>query len=249
MQVLIVVPTYNERENLPTLVRALLQEPDYRVLVVDDDSPDGTGAIAEALVGEFGARVRCLHRRGPRGLGRAYVDGFSEAVATDADLVCQMDADLSHDVGDLREMLAAAADGTDLVIGSRYVRRRDTPGWPMRRRLLSQCANAYARAWSGLTERDCTSGFRCWRREALAEIDLTGIVSRGYAFQIEMLVAAARRRFRVVEVPIVFRERATGASKMSAAIIAESALMPWRMRSGAQTEARRASSVPDGGAA
>ena len=222
------VPTFNERENLPTLVRSLLEYPDYRVLVVDDGSPDGTGALANALSRESGGRVRCLHRSGPRGLGLSYVDGFTEAIASDADFICQMDADLSHDTTDLRTMIAAAKD-CDLVVGSRYVNAGETPGWPLRRRLLSQSANWYARTMMGLAQRDCTSGFRCWRRDALARLDLQRVLSRGYAFQVEMLKAAVDAGFSVAEVPISFRKRVHGASKMSAGIIAESALLPWRL--------------------
>jgi dolichol-phosphate mannosyltransferase len=227
MRILIVVPTFNERENLPTLVRSLLQHPDYRVLVVDDGSPDGTGALADALSSK--GRVRCLHRTGPRGLGLSYVDGFTEAVAGDADLVCQMDADLSHDPNDLPSLIAAA-DESDLVVGSRYFAPRATPGWPVSRRLLSRFGNWYTRAVAQLTQYDCTSGFRCWRREALARIDLERVASRGYSFQVEMLTAAARAGFRITEVPISFRQRAHGASKLSVAVIAESAVLPWRLR-------------------
>jgi len=229
MRILIVVPTFNERENLPTLVRSLLEHPDYRVLVVDDRSPDGTGAVANALSCESGGRVRCLHRSGPRGLGLSYVEGFAAAVASDADYICQMDADLSHATADLPTMITAAQD-CDLVLGSRYVPSGETPGWPVSRRLLSRCANWYARAIMRLTQRDCTSGFRCWRREALARLDLRRVLSRGYAFQVEMLKAAVDAGFSVAEVPISFHKRVHGVSKMSAGVIAESALLPWRLR-------------------
>jgi dolichol-phosphate mannosyltransferase len=229
MRILIVVPTFNERENLPTLVRSLLEHPDYRVLVVDDRSPDGTGAVANALSLESGGRVQCLHRSGPRGLGLSYVDGFTQAVASDADFICQMDADLSHATADLPTMIAAARD-CDLVLGSRYVPAGETPGWPRSRRLLSRCANWYARTIMTLTQRDCTSGFRCWRREALARLELQRVFSRGYAFQVEMLKAAVDAGFSISEVPISFRKRMHGASKMSAGVIAESALLPWRLR-------------------
>ena len=229
MRILIVVPTFNERENLPTLVRSLLEHPDYRVLVVDDRSPDGTGAVANALSLESGGRVRCLHRSGPRGLGLSYVDGFAQAVSSDADFICQMDADLSHATADLPTMIAAATE-CDLVLGSRYVPAGETPGWPQSRRLLSRCANWYARTIMTLAQRDCTSGFRCWRREALARLDLQRVLSRGYAFQVEMLKAAVDAGFSVSEVPISFRKRMNGASKMSAGVIAESALLPWRLR-------------------
>jgi dolichol-phosphate mannosyltransferase len=229
MRILIVVPTFNERDNLPMLVRSLLKHPDYRVLVVDDGSPDGTGAVANALSLEYGGRVCCLHRSGPRGLGLSYVEGFTQAVASDADFICQMDADLSHATADLPTMIAAAKD-CDLVLGSRYVPAGETPGWPSSRRLLSRCANWYARTIMTLTQRDCTSGFRCWRREALARLDLQCVLSRGYAFQVEMLKAAVDAGFSISEVPISFRKRVYGTSKMSAGVIAESALLPWRLR-------------------
>jgi len=227
MRALIVVPTFNERENLATLVRMLLEHPDYTVLVVDDGSPDGTGDLADRIAGESGGRVRCLHRSGVRGLGLAYVAGFTEAVRSGCDVVCQMDADLSHDPLELQGLIDMARSH-DLVIGSRYVVAVEMPRWPMYRRLLSRFANAYTRRLAGLTQRDCTSGFRCWRREALERIDLTAIASRGYAFQVEMLVAAARAGMSIAEVPTSFRNRARGVSKMSAAVVAESALMPWR---------------------
>ncbi len=229
-RVLVVVPTFNERDNLPTLIDTLLKRPDYRVLVVDDGSPDGTGEIADRLVRTSDGRVQCLHRTGPRGLGRAYVDGFVDAIAADVDFICQMDADLSHDVDDVPRMVAAASE-SDLVIGSRYLRDGRTRGWPLHRRVLSRFANAYARTLAGLTQRDCTSGFRCWRRDALARIQLHLVISRGYAFQVEMLARAVAAELRIVEVPISFRDRARGASKMSADVIRESALMPWRLRS------------------
>jgi dolichol-phosphate mannosyltransferase len=229
MRTLIVVPTFNERDNLPSLVGMILRHPDYRVLVVDDRSPDGTGDIADRLARESNGRVRCLHRSGPRGLGLAYVDGFSEAMATDAELVCQMDADLSHDPDEL-PALVAAAGSSDVVVGSRYQQPRPTPGWSMSRRALSRLGNWYTRAVLRLAPYDCTSGFRCWRRDALARLDLARMRSRGYAIQVEMLVAAAHADLRVTEVPISFRQRAHGASKLSARIIGESAVLPWILR-------------------
>ena len=164
MRPLVIVPTYNERENLPKLVPQLLEIPDLRVLVVDDGSPDGTGMLADQLASESNGRVSVMHRVGPRGLGRAYLDGIRQALETDADIICQMDADLSHQPGQLIAMLDAVQD-FDLVIGSRYVPGGQIVNWPLRRRLLSAGANAYIRLICSLTVRDCTSGFRCWRRE------------------------------------------------------------------------------------
>ena len=227
MRAVVVVPTFNERQNLATLLPILLSH-DYRVLVVDDASPDGSGAMVDALTAGSNGRLRCLHRTGPRGLGLAYLAGFMEAVRGDEEFVCQMDADLSHDPLELPRLIDAARDH-DLVIGSRYLGPLDAPGWALRRRLLSRFANAYARRIAELPQHDCTSGFRCWRRDALARIDLGRIVSRGYAFQVEMLAASIHHGFRIIEVPTTFRERANGTSKMSAGVIAESVHMPWRL--------------------
>lgn len=228
MQVVVVVPTYNERETIEPLVEQVL-EFGYRVLVADDGSPDGTGEIADRLAARCGGRVSVLHRTGQRGLGRSYVDGFSRAVAAGADLVCQMDADFSHDPKYLPDLIAASVDA-DLVIGSRYLRGISVVNWPLRRLILSTFANRYIRSVTGLTVKDCTAGFRCWRRAALERIPLDRIVSDGYAFQVEMLFEAARRGCTVVEVPIVFAERRQGTSKLSRGVVLESLLMPWRLR-------------------
>lgn len=225
---LVIVPTYNERENLPLLVPQLLEIPDLRVLVVDDASPDGTGAVADALAARSGGRVSVMHRTGPRGLGLAYLEGIRHALETEADVICQMDADLSHQPAHLPAMLDAIRHA-DLVIGSRYVPGGRIVNWPARRKLLSGCANAYIRAVCSLAARDCTSGFRCWRRELLADIPLERIVSDGYAFQVELTWEAYRAGARVAEIPIVFVERRLGASKMSGRVIVESAILPWRL--------------------
>jgi dolichol-phosphate mannosyltransferase len=227
--VLIILPTYNERENLPRVVEALLRAPDRRVLVVDDASPDGTGAVAEELAGRFPHRVHVLHRTGPRGLGLSYVDGFRHALADGAPLICQMDADLSHDPEHLPGMIDAAADA-DLVIGSRYLSGISVVNWPLRRLVLSILANAYVRRITGTPVRDCTSGFRCWRRETLAVLPLRQLRSNGYAFLVETLVEAEALGARVREVPIVFVERRLGASKLSTGVFVESLLTPWRLR-------------------
>lgn len=224
---LIVIPTYNERTNLPTLVAQLLRHDDVRILVVDDDSPDGTGAEADRLAAGCD-RISVLHRGGRRGLGRSYVEGFRAALDAGATHVLQMDADLSHDPADVPRLLAAAEDA-DLVIASRYVPGGQLRNWPLHRRLLSAFANHYVRLITGLAIRDCTSGFRCWRSDLLRRIPLDTIVSDGYAFQVELTWEARRAGGRIVEVPIVFVERREGASKMSGRVIVESAIMPWRL--------------------
>jgi dolichol-phosphate mannosyltransferase len=225
---LVIVPTYNERENLPTLVGRLLEIPNLRVLVVDDDSPDGTGAIADDLAASSDGRVSVLHRQGPRGLGRAYLDGIRHALHTDADVICQMDADLSHQPEQLRTMLDAARHA-DLVIGSRYIPTGRIVNWPLRRRVLSAGANAYIRLICSIPARDCTSGFRCWSRERLASLPLDRINSEGYAFLVELLYLAFSAGCVIAEVPITFIERERGASKLRLSILVESAIVPWRL--------------------
>jgi dolichol-phosphate mannosyltransferase len=226
--VLIVVPTYNELANLPVLVAGLMEQPNLRLLVVDDQSPDGTGALADRLARDHAGRIRVLHRTGRRGLGRSYVDGLREALREPVDIICQMDADLSHDPVQLPALIAAA-DLNDVVIGSRYVPGGRVVNWPLRRRLLSRFANFYVRTVTRLAVRDCTSGYRCWRRDALAGLPLDRLGSDGYAFLVEMLYAAARRGCRVAEVPITFVERRRGESKLSRAVVVESAIAPWRI--------------------
>jgi dolichol-phosphate mannosyltransferase len=225
---LVVVPTYNERDNLPLLVDALLRTPALRVLVVDDASPDGTGAVADTLARTSEGRVSVLHRRGVRGLGVSYVDGMQLALTTDATVVCQMDADLSHNPADLARLIERTASA-DMVIGSRYVPGGRIENWPRRRLVLSNVANRYVRAITGLHVRDCTSGFRCWRREALARIPLQQVASNGYAFLVELTWLAALAECRIAEVPITFVDRRDGVSKLSTAVMLESAIMPWRL--------------------
>jgi dolichol-phosphate mannosyltransferase len=224
----VIIPTYNERENVPRLVAALLAHPGVRVLVVDDQSPDGTGAIADEAARANPGRVDVLHRTTNRGFGRSYIDGIKRALASGAELICQMDADFSHDPARLPALIAAAADA-DVVIGSRYVPGGGVVNWPARRRLLSRFANLYVRTITQLAARDCTSGFRCWRRDALATLPLDRFVSDGYAFLVEMLFVAARQGRRIAEVPITYVERREGQSKMSRAVILESAMTPWRL--------------------
>ena len=245
VDVLVVVPTYNERENLPVLVRAILVHPRFRVMVVDDQSPDGTGQVADALAGEFPGRVEVMHRTGKKGLGRSYIDALTMARDRPEAFVCQMDADLSHDPRYLPDMVTAAIEkGHDLVIGSRYLQGVSVVNWPLHRLILSTVANRYIRAVTRLPVADCTSGFRCWRREALARVPLARIVSDGYAFLVEMLFEAHRQGCRIGEVPIIFVERRVGHSKMSGGVILESAYMPWRVAlRGALRRERRVAEV------
>jgi dolichol-phosphate mannosyltransferase len=230
MNVLVVVPTYNERDNLPVLVRAVLAHDGYRMLIVDDGSPDGTGQIADALAREHEGRIEVMHRTGPRGLGRSYIDGLRHAIGLPGvDLICQMDADLSHDPSYLPSLAAATATN-DVVIGSRYLDGISVVNWPLHRIVLSTFANRYIRAVTRLRASDCTSGFRCWRREALAKLPLDTMVSDGYAFLVEMLFDAHRRGCRIGEVPIIFVERRQGQSKLSSSVLIESVIMPWRLK-------------------
>ena len=225
---LVVVPTYNERDNLPLLVAGLMQHPNVRVLVVDDNSPDGTGDVAEQLAREYKGRINVLHRTTNRGLGRSYIDGLKLAIREPVDVICQMDADLSHDPAQLPRLIEGAARG-DLVVGARYIPGGEIVNWPKRRQLLSRFANMYIRTITRLDAHDCTSGYRCWRRETLAALPLDRFVSDGYSFLVEMMFAAARKGFRIVEVPITFVERRLGESKLSRAVLLESAVTPWRL--------------------
>jgi len=226
--VLVIVPTFNERENVAVLVPRLLAIDGLKVLIVDDGSPDGTGAVADSLAAASGGRLTVMHRSGPRGLGRSYVDGMQAAVLTNVRRVCQMDADLSHDPIDLVRLIVAGASA-DLVIGSRYIAGGTLHNWPRRRVWLSAVANWYVRAVTGLRIRDCTSGFRCWSRDLLARLPLAEIASDGYAFQVEMAFEARRAGATIVEAPITFVERRQGSSKLSWGVIAESIWMPWRL--------------------
>jgi dolichol-phosphate mannosyltransferase len=220
----LVLPTYNEAENVEPVVRAALAAleaagVEHRVLIVDDGSPDGTGEIAERLARELEA-VQVVHRQRKEGLGRAYLAGFDVALGGDADLVVEMDSDFSHDPADLPRLLAAAEDA-DLVLGSRYVRHGGVESWGLRRRLISRGGCWYARAVLGMGIHDLTGGFKCFRRAVLEAIDLPSVRSTGYAFQVELTYRAVRAGFRVVEVPITFADREAGGSKMSRAIVLE----------------------------
>ena len=223
------VPTYNERVNLPIIVPAILQQdPRVDVLVVDDNSPDGTGAIADTLATES-PRVHVLHREAKQGLGKAYLAGFTWALARSYDLLIEMDADFSHDPKFLPELIRAAGEA-DLVIGSRYKTGVNVINWPMSRLLLSIGANQYARWITGLPLTDSTGGFKYFRRSVLEAIDFSRVRSNGYAFQIEMSYRAWRKGFRLVEVPIVFTDRIEGQSKMNKRIVREAIWMVWWLR-------------------
>lgn len=229
----VVLPTYNERPNLERVAAGILRHPWASVLVVDDASPDGTGALADELASRFPDRVEVMHRTGPRGLGLAYVAGLRHALASGVEAIGQMDADLSHDPAYLPS-LVEGLDEHDMVIGSRYLRGVSVVNWPLHRLILSAFANRYIRFVTGLQPSDCTSGFRVWRREALATLPLDHPRANGYAFLTEMLYEAARCGCRIGERPIVFVEREEGYSKVSSGVLAESLLTPWRliMRSG-----------------
>jgi dolichol-phosphate mannosyltransferase len=218
----ICLPTYNERENLEPMLRALgeVLRPGDRVLVIDDRSPDGTGEIADRLAGELGY-VDVLHRERKEGLGPAYLAGFRRALAGDAELVLEMDCDFSHDPKDVLRLIAAAEDGADLALGSRYVRGGSVGNWGLVRRFISRGGSIYAQVLIGTRIRDLTGGFKCYRRAVLERIDLDAIASLGYAFQIETTYRTLRAGFRVVEVPIRFVDREAGGSKMSRAIVLE----------------------------
>lgn len=229
-RVLVIIPTYNEAENLPRVVpRVLEQGEGIDVLVVDDASPDGTGDIADRLAQED-PRVRVLHRPGKEGLGRAYLAGFRMGLEEGYDVIFEMDADFSHPPDSLPGLIAKL-DAADVVIGSRYVEGRVTVvNWPMSRLLISYFGSIYARAITGMPVRDGTGGFNGWKREVLEEVDLERVQSNGYAFQIELKFRAWKAGFRLVESPILFTERDTGSSKMSKRIVREAVWRVWWLR-------------------
>jgi dolichol-phosphate mannosyltransferase len=226
MRAVVCLPTYNERENLDPMVRALEERLDLardRVLVIDDNSPDGTGEIADALAAEL-TWVDVLHRPAKEGLGPAYIDGFGQALAAGAELVLEVDCDFSHDPADVPRLIAACEDGADLAIGSRWVEGGGTVNWGRGRILISRGGSFYARTILGIGIRDVTAGFKCYRRAVLETIALDRVTAKGYGFQIETTYRTLRAGFRVVELPIAFTDRRVGESKMSGAIVVEAML-------------------------
>ena len=220
MKTLIIIPTYNEIDNLPPLLKEIFSyAPETDVLIVDDNSPDGTGKLADEIH-QQNAQVNVLHRAGKLGLGTAYIEGFKYAIEHAYDAAFEMDADFSHDPRYLPDFLKAI-ENADLVIGSRYIPGGDTPNWTMLRRLISGGGNIFARFMLGIPVHDCTAGYRCYRREVLERIDLDTIQSQGYAFQIELAYRVMQQGFKIVETPIVFMDRRVGKSKMSRKIVIE----------------------------
>jgi dolichol-phosphate mannosyltransferase len=230
MRVLVIIPTYNERENLVELLgRVFVQPvPDLDVLIVDDNSPDGTGALAEELRAKD-PRVHVMHRAGKLGLGSAYVAGFRHALEHGYDAMFEMDADFSHNP-DTIPVFLRELETADLVVGSRYLNGVTVVNWPLSRLILSYGANLYTRIITGMPLKDATGGFKCFRRQVLESLDLTRLKSDGYGFQIEVNFKAWRKRFRIREIPILFVDRRAGISKMSRRIIWEAAWMVWRLR-------------------
>jgi dolichol-phosphate mannosyltransferase len=218
----LILPTYNEAENVGPIVRAARAQlrPGDNILVVDDNSPDGTGAIADQLAQELPG-VDVLHRPGKQGLGRAYLAGFEEALAGGAELILEMDADFSHDPADLPRLIATAEEGADLVLGSRYVAGGSVTDWDPLRKFISRGGSWYARMILGVKVRDLTGGFKCFRRSVLEALDLSAVHADGYGFQIELTYRTIKAGFHVVEIPIVFRDRRVGESKMNARIALE----------------------------
>ena len=234
----VVIPTYNEQDNLRRLIEQVLQQDEsLQVLVVDDNSPDGTGQLADELAASNN-RINVLHRPGKMGLGSAYRDGFRRAMQLGADLLIEMDADFSHDPAILPVFLEQIKDH-DLVIGSRYLNGISVVNWPLRRLMLSYGANWYTRLVTGLTIMDCTSGFKCFRRSLIELIDLDRVKSDGYSFQIEMHFRSAQLGARIIEVPIIFIDRRVGQSKMSKRIVREAVLMVWKLKLGSLFGRRR----------
>jgi dolichol-phosphate mannosyltransferase len=229
VKALVIIPTYNERENVePLLTRIFAEQLPLEVLIVDDNSPDGTGAIADQMAARD-PRVHVLHRPGKAGLGSAYVAGFRHALARDYDAVLEMDADFSHSPDSLREFLHEI-ETADVVLGSRYLYGVTVVNWPLSRLVLSYLANVYSRVITGMRVKDLTGGYKCYRRAVLEAIDWDRVRSDGYAFQIEITFKAYRKGFRIKEIPILFVDRHAGESKMSRKIVWEAVWMVWRLR-------------------
>ncbi len=229
MKILVIIPTYNEKENISTILPLVLkQDQEIEVLVVDDNSPDGTGKLVEELQSS-NPRIKLIGREKKSGLGTAYIAGFDYALQNGYDYIFEMDSDFSHDPSYIPDFLKAIKD-SDLVLGSRYIRGVNVVNWPMTRLLLSYFANVYARWVTGLPVRDSTGGFKCFKREVLEKIGLDNIHSNGYAFQIEMNFRAWKKGFRIKEIPIIFVDRRAGESKMSKKIVREAIWMVWKLR-------------------
>jgi len=231
LKAIVVIPTYNERDNIVRLSGEILaQHPDLQILFVDDNSPDGTGKLADELAAENG-RISVIHRSGKLGLGSAYRAGFKAALAAGGDYLIEMDADFSHSPTVLPVFLEAVQNA-DLVVGSRYLNGVSVVNWPIRRLMLSYFASVYTRFVTGLKVKDCTSGFKCFRRSVIESFDLDSVKSDGYSFQIEMNYRCMEKGFRIVEVPIIFIDRHAGTSKMSGKIVREAVTMVWKLRLG-----------------
>ncbi len=229
MKALVIIPTYNERENIEAIVPIVLEKnPSIHVLIVDDNSPDGTGQIADSM-SEKNQRIFVIHRESKSGLGTAYITGFKYALKKGYDLIFEMDCDFSHDPKYIPEFLNAIQEA-DLVLGSRYKSGVNVINWSMGRLLLSYYANLYSRIVTGLPVKDATGGFKCFRRQVLEAIQLDRVKSNGYSFQIEMSFRAWKKGFRIKEIPIVFEDRKVGQSKMSKKIVREAIWMVWRLR-------------------
>jgi dolichol-phosphate mannosyltransferase len=229
MKGLVIIPTFNEKENIEAITRAVLDLPyDFHILIVDDNSPDGTGEMGDRLA-EFESRIHVLHRLKKEGLGPAYIAGFTWGLGRDYDILFEMDADFSHRPDYLHDFMKAIGEA-DLVLGSRYISGVNVVNWPLGRLLISYFANRYSQIVTGLPVRDATGGFKCFRRRVLESIDLAKVKSTGYAFQIEMSMRAASKGFTIKEIPIVFYDRMKGTSKMSFHIAREAAFMVWKLR-------------------
>jgi dolichol-phosphate mannosyltransferase len=229
MKTLVIIPTYNERENIERIVPQVLEkDPSIHVLIVDDGSPDGTGEIADRMA-KGNDRISVIHRKNKGGLGTAYITGFKFALEKNYDFIFEMDCDFSHDPKYIPHFLEAIPEA-DLVLGSRYISGVNVINWPMSRLLLSYYANVYSRWITGLPVKDATGGFKCFRRQVLEAVNLDKVKSNGYSFQIEMSFRAWKKGFRIKEIPIVFEDRKVGQSKMSKKIVREAIWMVWRLR-------------------